>query len=182
MFPASIKTGFSTVSSSDIGLSEETNRRIQAILIMFMGKSVELASSYAVAAGRNTVTAMDVLYALQYFAHELEHLPDIEEECEKYYNDYAEIEDEDIDDEDIEDEDIEDEDIDDEDIEDEDIEDDEDIEEVADDDEPFTRCESNDELIMKMNRYHDDWEAWCPTDSVQMGIKNAINKTMSSIV
>ena len=118
MFPASIKTGFSTVSSSDIGLSEETNRRIQAILIMFMGKSVELASSYAVAAGRNTVTAMDVLYALQYFAHELEHLPDIEEECEKYYNDYAEIEDEDIDDEDIEDEDIEDEDIDDEDIED----------------------------------------------------------------
>ena len=46
------------------------------------------------------------------------------------------------------------------------------------DEEEFTRAEnSNDPVICEMNRCHDEWENWVPSNLIETLIKNAVDQT-----
>lgn len=51
-----------------------------------------------------------------------------------------------------------------------------DIDLVDEDEEPFTRYEGQDELLLKVNQAYDNWESWEPQSPVENMLKNAIDK------
>lgn len=56
-----------------------------------------------------------------------------------------------------------------------DSDDDTDIEEVDEDDEPFTRYTGDDELMIKVNKSYDEWDSWTPYSPLEKMIKNAVD-------
>ena len=50
------------------------------------------------------------------------------------------------------------------------------IEEVDEDDEPFTRYSGEDEIMNTMNASYDNWEQWVPASIVEIMLKDAIDK------
>ena len=52
-----------------------------------------------------------------------------------------------------------------------------DIEEVDENDEPFTRYEGADETLVQMNKSYDEWNDWVPTNMIESMIKDAIDKS-----
>jgi hypothetical protein len=146
-----MKTGFGEVDTSyivDAGLN---------LLNELMRFAVINGSKYAKSAGRDNLSGEDIIYALQYEAHEF-----------PYRNINSTSASESSDDEisDSEDE----------------IDDDADtIDNLNDDADTFTRSSSNDELIIKMNNYHDNWLSWEPETEIQKSLKNAVNKAINQV-
>ena len=56
-----------------------------------------------------------------------------------------------------------------------DSDDDSDIEEVDEDDEPFTRYQGTDPQLVEINECYDTWSEWEPTNTVERWLKNAID-------
>ena len=50
------------------------------------------------------------------------------------------------------------------------------IEEVDEDDEPFTRYSGDDEIMNTMNTSYDNWDQWVPESIVEIMLKDAIDK------
>lgn len=98
---------------------------------------------YAKSAGRHNLSGTDIIYALQYEAHEF-----------PYRNCQTPEEHESSDDEES------------------------DSEEECEDDDLFTRSTSNEDLIVKMNHYHDTWDSWTPDPGMQAVLKNAVDKAI----
>lgn len=144
-----MRTGFNNVLSDTI--NPELRQRITNILVYFMEKSVVLGAKYASAAGRDTMTSMDLMYALQYQAHHFQENVSEEENLEQKL-DQIQI--------DIEEEDSE----------------EEDSEEENSEEEVFTRYEGDDSLMNEMNRCHDHWDSWNPTDTIQQMVKSAVDQ------
>jgi len=111
------------------------------ILTPVLEASIMLASKYATACGRSTVTARDVSLGLMYAARNVtgRHLGSLLED-------------------------------------DDDSDSDEDIEEVDDDEEPFTEYTGDDELLVSMNTCAQTWDEWEPETPAEQALKNAINK------
>jgi hypothetical protein len=64
-------------------------------------------------------------------------------------------------------------------LEDEDSDEDSDsLEEVDEDDEPFTRYTGEDEIMIKVNECYDTWEVWEPESPAEIMLKNAIDKNI----
>lgn len=159
--PVRMQTGGGSNKKLDESQSIIT-AKLKAILMTFMDKAITIGAKYASASGRDMLTSTDVLYALQYQAHEfIDNLnDDIEKEFDNYL--YTNLND----DNEESDEDNE--------------EYDDDNEESGDDDEDeeyFTRCEgSDDPIIQKMNEYHDNWSNWTPSSRMQLLVKQAIDE------
>ena len=149
--PSVMRTGF--------GLTEESStidhERLTNILSYFTEQAITIGVKYAHAAGRDTLTSEDIQYALQYQAkHFLENSQN-EEDLETKLNGYSEGTE--SDEEEI---------------------DEEEIDEEESDEEEFTRAEnSNDPVICEMNRCHDEWENWVPSNLIETLIKNAVDQT-----
>ena len=52
---------------------------------------------------------------------------------------------------------------------------DSDIEEVDEDDEPFTRYQGTEQQLLDVNECYDTWDQWVPTNTVEKWLKNAID-------
>jgi hypothetical protein len=118
---------------------------MEDIFLPVFESSVVLASHYAKASGRNTVTDKDMQYGMMYAARNVV--------GKQVGSLFPEIYDEEDSDE-------------------------EDLEVVADDDEPFTRYEGTDpdNIAYKMNECYDTWDQWEPEIPAEMALKSAIEK------
>ena len=57
----------------------ELEKRVGSILITLIQKAVELAARYSKSTGRDNLSSTDMIYALQYYAHEFEKEENLEE-------------------------------------------------------------------------------------------------------
>ena len=171
MFPSNMRTGRQTmVKPAADDLDPQTVTKIKIILNRYMVEAVKDAAEYCHAAGRNTLTATDIEYALKYQAHEFVIDDALLTECEQEFEENPkkptrtlwadEVETDEEDDEE-----------DDEGASEDDLE-------VDDDEEPFTRCtDTSNEKICKMNGYYDEWDAWVPDTDLHKSVKKSIDKT-----
>ena len=119
------------------------------ILLPIIEKDSLLAMDYAKGCGRNTLTAMDLQYAMKYCTmYEVGvNIGSILTDSESDSDSESESEFE--------------------------------IETVDEDDEPFTRYTGDDnEMFIKMNECFDTWESWEPTNPAETLLKDAIDKNM----
>jgi len=103
-------------------------------------------SSYAKACGRNTVTAVDVKYGMRYCAQNIA--------GKQIGTLFPELQESDGEDSDS----------------------DSDIEEVDEEDEPFTRYSGDDEMMKAINKSYDEWDQWEPFSPLDKMLKAAIDK------
>lgn len=128
--------------------NELDTKDVHAILLTLVEESLKTAAMYSKSAGRTDVSSMDMKYALQYQAHEYMNTPGLAEKVDENYEHASDSE------EDSESEDS----------------------ESESDHETFTRSESDDPLIVKMNRYHDDWDSWIPDTPIETAMKRAVDR------
>jgi len=155
--PSVIRTGFGlTDANASIDLE-----RLANILSYFTEKAITIGVKYAHAAGRDILTSEDIKYALQYQAkHFLENIQneeDLEIKLNSFSNESEGYESED----------------------DEEDESEDDEEDEEEDEEEFTRAENADDpVICEMNRCHDEWDTWVPSNLMETLIKNAVDQTL----
>ena len=148
-----MQSGFSMLKEPDKP-NEEMLHYLNTLLVVFAEKSIHFGVHYAKCAGRTNLSGTDTLYALQYLSHEFLNLPDLNERVQEHEQD--DIEDNDTDDSDSADND-------------------------SDSADEFTRAPDDDPICAKMNQYHDTWDAWEPSDDVQILLKRNVDKTMSKL-
>lgn len=176
----------------------EFNLKLTCLLRILMEKSMEVAGEYTDHSKRNTITCDDMIYALQYEAHEFMSAKN-EEELTAKVNEYVTQQDtfklfESIinsvevktesptsvdtpnnrDNESVFTDQSSDEDDDDMSS----IESDSDDDEEDDD---FTESECKCDMCVKMNRYHAEWDNWNPTEDLEITFKNAIDKAIEKM-
>ena len=157
MFP--MKTGFSLIEP--VKPDQDLLNRLNNLLLIFAEKSITLGAHYAKHAGRSNLSGMDTIYALQYLAHEFMDLDDLPSLLEKKENESDDENDDEMDDE-------------------MDDENDDKMDDEMDDDE-FTKASDEDSICKQMNKYHDTWSEWNPTDDIEILLKKNIDKTLQSI-
>ena len=108
-----------------------------------------LASHYAKACGRDTVTGKDVAYGLMYAVRNVTGRQVGSLFPEAYESGSDEEEDE--------------------------------LEEVDEEEEPFTRYEGSEELFVNMNRCADTWDSWEPTSPIETMLKSAADKANAEV-
>lgn len=122
------------------------------ILKPVIESAVLIASNYCKACGRSTVTSKDMAYGMMFSARYVT--------GKQIGSLFPEIYEEDSDEE----------------------EEDEEMEEVDDDEEPWTRYEGSDEMMIKVNQCADTWESWVPESPVEESLKNAIDNSLRDIL
>lgn len=118
------------------------------LLLPVMESAMVLASHYAKACGRDTVTGKDVAYGLMYAVRNVTGRQVGSLFPEAY------------DDEDS---------------------DEEELEEVDESEEPFTRYEGDEEIFVNMNRCADTWDSWEPESPIERMLKLATDKANESV-
>jgi len=106
-------------------------------------------SSYAKACGRNTVTAVDVKYGMRYCAQHI-----AGKQIGTMFPELQGVDDDS----------------------DSDDSDSDSIEEVDEDDEPFTRYAGDNEMLNAVNKAYDEWDQWEPFSPLDKMLKAAIDK------
>jgi len=119
------------------------------LLLPVMESSMVLASHYAKACGRDTVTGKDVAYGLMYAVRNVTGRQVGSLFPEAYESGSDEEEDE--------------------------------LEEVDEEEEPFTRYEGSEELFVNMNRCADTWDSWEPTSPIETMLKSAADKANAEV-
>ena len=84
MFPFDMKTGFSPLKEQSNTINLE---KIENLLLLFSQKSIVLGAHYATCAGRNNLSGEDIIYSLQYFAHEFMKIDSLENDLENFDSD-----------------------------------------------------------------------------------------------
>lgn len=146
-----MKTGFDTLSEApDV---DDFVTQTTSMFLVLVEEAMRAAGDYANAAGRTTVTKEDMLYGLQYQAHQFQNIQDIRgrsEQALQTWDDAASDEDE---------------------------EDEEDEVEVVDElEEPFTRApDAHSSYIALMNYCHDNWDTWVPETDVEKLLKETVD-------
>jgi hypothetical protein len=118
------------------------------LLLPVMESSMVLASHYAKACGRDTVTGKDVAYGLMYAVRNVTGRQVGSLFPEAY---------------------------------DEEDSDEEELEEVDESEEPFTRYEGDEEIFVNMNRCADTWDSWEPESPIERMLKLATDKANESV-
>ena len=117
------------------------------LLLPVMESAMILASHYAKACGRDTVTGKDVAYGLMYAVRNVTGRQVGSLFPEAY---------------------------------DEEDSDEEELEEVDESEEPFTRYEGDEEIFVNMNRCADTWDSWEPESPIERLLKLATDKANES--
>jgi len=149
-----MKTGFGEITEDHVDV--DLCKRIGSILTYFMMKAIDVGAVYVKAAGRDTLTTTDILYALQYQAqHFTDTINDdtcLEDTLENFENEMESEEEEE-----------------------------EEEESEEEEEEEFTRAESTgDPTVSEMNRCHDTWDEWNPQNHIQVLIKRAVDEILTS--
>lgn len=122
-----------------------------AVMKPVMEYTIILAGTYAKACGRDTLTALDMEYAMKYSAR---HRVGIVSGSLFTPEEQKEIYDE----EDSEDD-----------------EEEEDEEEEEEEEPEFTRYSGDDEMLNAVNECYDTWSSWIPCGDAEVHLKNAID-------
>ena len=157
--------------------TSELEKKVGSILITLIQKAVDLAARYSASAGRDNLSSTDMIYALQYYAHEFENEDNLEESFVENEVEYAKIFQSNESDHEEEGENSE---SDYEENEKEEGDSESDHEEESKNEE-FSRSESTEPLFVKMNEYHDNWDRWNPSETSQQVMKSAIDKVINEI-
>jgi hypothetical protein len=56
------------------------------------------------------------------------------------------------------------------------------LEEVDEDEEPFTRYTGDEELYVKMNECFDTWDEWTPETPLEQTLKNAVERAREAFI
>lgn len=146
-----MKSGFSNLIEPEPNIIDT----IQPILLSFAEKSVIFAAHYATHAGRNNLSGLDTIYALQFLAHEFLNAESFSSfESQLQLNSDSENSDSD------------------------DIMSDSDSQ--SDSSDEFSRASDENEICKLMNYYHDTWNEWQPTNDIELLLKNNIDKTITN--
>lgn len=162
--PSNIKSGFS--------LNEHDPRiqfyidNFETVLSVLTQKSIIYAVHYSKTAQRTNLSGMDMIYSLQFLAHEFVNDVSIDELKDDKNNmfltdsesEYEESEYEGSDSSYSTEQDVV-------------------INEGSD---IFTRANDEDELCAKMNFYHDTWDSWTTNDVCKTMLKNAVDKMIKT--
>jgi len=174
MIPSKIQSGSSTFQQPTQPDSDDL-LKVKCLLMTFLEKATELGAMYANEAGRNTVTAQDVKYSMQYLAHEFMDSPDMVEQAEanlplwydkptidavNHCTEDMKASMESVDESESESE----------------AESDDGTSTSSTEDEFTEIVFSENPIVLKMNQYNREWSTWEPTDQVQISMKNAIDK------
>lgn len=162
------KSGVSNLIENELDPVLET--KIGSIMITLIQKASMLGIKYSKSSGRTNLSSTDIMYALQYLAHEFEDSQDLEDDLQNNEDVYNKLVDDLDGSEDSQYEDDDDEDSDDEDSQDE-----------NDDDEYFVRSDDPDPIIQKINEYHDGWLEWVPDNLIQITMKKSVDKVLNSL-
>ena len=144
-----MRTGFDNIVEPKQNIPDDLTHKVESMLKLLIEKSITSALYYMSSTTRKTLTSSDVQYGMMYECHEFFNNEDLENEFEKVYNE-----------EDSE----------------EDGEEEEDVKIVDDEFEPFEISDSKDPIVVKMNRYAEEWDMWAPTEPLQRTLKDAIDK------
>ena len=155
--PKQLKTGFNMIESNT--MDEQENEMLLTVvstMSILMEKAIESAELYTKHANREIILGNDIIIALQFQAHVFFNLPGVKEDClalkEEMRN---ELEEESEDESDYESDD------------------------ESDADECWTKSECECGRCKAMNKFHEEWDLWQPTDEFQCSIKRAIDKAIS---
>lgn len=191
-----MKSGISgnSISSANSGMYNEFNLKLTCMLRILMEKSMEMAGEYVDHSKRNTITCNDMIYALQYEAHEFMSL-DNEEELSRKVNEYitqsdtmtlfesilssVESHESVVNDDEDNTSQYTDEDDDGESIIDSSSSEDSGSESEDEDEFEESKCEC--EMCVKMNQYHREWDSWQPTDDLDCMFKSAVDKAIEKM-
>ena len=148
-----MKTGFTNLIEPEKP-DEEFISRVNALLLTLLEKAFINAGFYAKEANRNTITPMDIKISLMYEAHEFWNHEDLDEKVEEYQNMSESDSDSESNCSDI----------------------------IEDNDTEFTRANTNNETILLMNNYFDNWNSWNPTDPIIIALKYAIDSKFDIVL
>tara|TARA_B100001094_G_scaffold329249_1_gene391577 strand:+ start:647 stop:1105 length:459 start_codon:yes stop_codon:yes gene_type:complete len=130
----------------------ELEKKVASIMTVLLKKAIETGCKYAKFAGRDNLSGTDMIYALQYEAHEFMDRPELEEETKDEYLDIEEAMSSDSDPECNSEGDSE------------------------GDPEEFSRADSTmNDFCYKMNHYNDTWDSWNPEDPLKLLLKKAVD-------
>lgn len=194
-----MKSGMSgnALSSMNSGMYNEFNLKLTCMLRILMEKSMEMAGEYVEHSKRNTITCDDMIYALQYEAHEFMSLEN-EEELSQKVNEYitqsdtmtlfesilssVESNESVLNDEDNDDASV--------------YSDEDDGESVtgtiscsssedygseSEEEDEFKESKCECEMCIKMNQYHREWDSWQPTDDLDCMFKRSVDKAIEKM-
>lgn len=160
MVPDKLQTGHNLVETGSDHEEEEFILTIMSTMGILMEQAMKSAELYTKHANRECILGKDIIIALQFQAHVFFNLPGVKEECielkEEMRNELLEESESE-----------------------EEIESDDEEEIESEDEEEWTEslCECG--RCKAMNKFHNEWDQWKPTEQFQCSIKNAIDNTIS---
>ena len=161
--PDKLQTGYNLVeTSTDNEEEKEFLLTVMSTMGILMEQAMKSAELYTKHANRECILGKDIIIALQFQAHVFFNLPGVKEDClelkEELRNELLEESDDEYDEED---------------------ESEEEGEEESEDEEEWTESVCECGRCKAMNKFHNEWNQWNPTDTFQCSIKNAIDNTIS---
>lgn len=156
-----MKTGWDPTERRDPtdAVLVELEKKVASIMTVLLKKAIETGCKYAKFAGRDNLSGTDMIYALQYEAHEFMDRLELEEETNDEYLDIEES-------------------LSSESGSQYDSEGNSESDSEGDSEE-FTRADSTlNDFCYRMNYYNDTWDSWNPEDPLKLLLKRAINSTL----
>ena len=158
--PDKIQTGHNLVETNNMNEQEEEHiLNVMSTMGVLMEQAMKSAELYTKHANRECILGKDIIIALQFQAHVFFNLPGVKEDClelkEEMRNGLQSEDDSESDEEYDEEE-----------------------SEEEEEEEEWTKSVCECGRCKAMNKFHDEWNQWNPTDQFQCSIKNAIDKTI----
>lgn len=155
-----MKTGFDLVQEPGLELNDDQKTVIMSLLVILSKKALEDAAIYTKEAGRNVISARDIILGLKKHALPSGGFWDDNTLDEKVREEFAALKEEMEIEEDVTTE-----------IEDEATEGEEDTEEE------WTEATTDHPIVLAMNAVQDQWNAWTPDDKMSIVIKKSVEKS-----
>ena len=155
-----MKTGFDLVQEPGLELNDDQKTVIMSLLVILSKKALEDAAIYTKEAGRNVISARDIILGLKKHALPSGGFWDDNTLDEKVREEFAALKEEMEIEEDVTTE-----------IEDEATEGEEDTEEE------WTEATTDHPIVLAMNAVEDQWNAWTPDDKMSIVIKKSVEKS-----
>ena len=154
-----MRTGFDLVQEPGLELNDDQKTVIMSLLVILSKKALEDAAIYTKEAGRNVISARDIILGLKKHALPSGGFWDDNTLDEKVQEEFVALKEE------MEIEDVTTE------------EEDEATEGEEDTEEEWTEATTDHPIVLAMNAVEDQWNAWTPDDKMSIVIKKSVEKS-----
>ena len=154
-----MRTGFDLVQEPGLELNDDQKTVIMSLLVILSKKALEDAAIYTKEAGRNVISARDIILGLKKHALPSGGFWDDNTLDEKVQEEFVALKEE------MEIEDVTSE------------EEDEATEGEEDTEEEWTEATTDHPIVLAMNAVEDQWNAWTPDDKMSIVIKKSVEKS-----